>query len=90
MSLSDIFATVKLERGQKFNYYLQKPSYHSNNKDVVIISTHCKEGTNKKGIYEYNLTQNTFNKIHTYGQTFNPSYQGQFNSVLRNCRYRPL
>eukprot|EP01084_Bolivina_argentea_P299571 516396_1 len=75
MSLSSI--SFKSECAFKFHYYIPKPSYHPKNKDVVVISTDCAEDCS--GIYEYNLTKNTFNcnKIHTYKQTFYRSH-GQF------------
>eukprot|EP01084_Bolivina_argentea_P072017 130807_1 len=75
MSLSEIFA--KLQSEQKFVHYVQKPSYHSTNKDVIILSTSHVEG-NAKGIYEYNIKKNTFTKIYTYKQGFKPRYHGQF------------
>eukprot|EP01084_Bolivina_argentea_P283500 485563_1 len=75
MSLSSIF--VKVEFELKFRYHIPKPSYHPQNQNVVIVSTSCGEAY-KKGIYEYNLKQNTFNKIHTYKQTFKPVRHGQF------------
>eukprot|EP01084_Bolivina_argentea_P199257 340986_1 len=74
MSLSQTF--VKAEFELKFNHLFPKPSYHPQNPDVVIISTNYHES--KEGIYEYNLIQNTFNKIHTYDQTFEPECHGQF------------
>eukprot|EP01084_Bolivina_argentea_P127303 225160_1 len=75
MSDSSIF--VKFKCAQRFAKYISSPSYHPKNKDVVIISTHWLE-SNKKGIYEYNTKQNTFNKIYTYDQTFKPDGHGQF------------
>eukprot|EP01084_Bolivina_argentea_P064464 117574_1 len=70
MSNSTTF--VKLQCARKFNYYMPKPSYCPKNKDVAIVST------TDKGIYEYNLQKNTFNKIHTYDPTFKPYNHGQF------------
>eukprot|EP01084_Bolivina_argentea_P289064 496270_1 len=67
---------VRLECPQKFHNFIPQPSYHPKNKNVVIISTHYV--THNKGIYEYNLTQNTFSKMYTYDQTFRPSFHGQF------------
>eukprot|EP01084_Bolivina_argentea_P283499 485562_1 len=75
MSLSHIF--VKMESGLKFCWYIPKPKYHPQNQNVIIVSTDYEEGS-KKGIYEYNLIQNTFNKIHVYDEAFQPSYHGQF------------
>eukprot|EP01084_Bolivina_argentea_P241318 405149_1 len=75
MSLSQTF--VKAEFPLKLDYYCPKPSCHPKNKDAVIVSTDYCEGS-KKGIYEYNLIQNTFNKIYTYKQTFQPDDHGQF------------
>eukprot|EP01084_Bolivina_argentea_P238495 400661_1 len=77
MSLSDIFVDCKLEVALKFGHWFPRPSYHPKNKEVVIISPGQLEG-NKKGIYEFNLIKNTFTKIHTYKQGFNPSRHGQF------------
>eukprot|EP01084_Bolivina_argentea_P106761 190973_1 len=77
MSLSSIF--VKLKYEQTFTQYFPKPSHHSKNKDVLIISTSYLEALgNKKGIYEYNMKNNTFNKVYTYKQGFEPYYHGQF------------
>eukprot|EP01084_Bolivina_argentea_P064466 117577_1 len=73
MSLSSI--SFKSECVLKFRYYIPKPSYHPKNKDVVIISTNSAEDS--CGIYEYNLTKNTFSKIHTYKQVFEPYNHGQ-------------
>eukprot|EP01084_Bolivina_argentea_P026228 48751_1 len=75
MSLSQTF--VKAEFELKLDFYFPKPAYYPQNPDVVIISTDYEEG-NKKGIYEYNLTQNTCNKIYTYHPTFQPYEHGQF------------
>eukprot|EP01084_Bolivina_argentea_P284193 486961_1 len=75
MSLSDQY--VKVECELKLRNYCPKPSYHPQNKDVVIISTNIHEGK-AKGIYAYNLIQNTFNKIYTYKPTFEPNCHGQF------------
>ncbi len=75
MSLSKTFIQAKFEL--KFQQYFPKPSYHPQNPDVVIISTSYYEGS-KKGIYEYNLIQNTFNKIYTYDETFYPLCHAQF------------
>eukprot|EP01084_Bolivina_argentea_P145606 255175_1 len=78
MSLPSMFCKTECE--QKFNCYIPKPSYHSKNKDMIIISTDYWEG-NKKGIYECNTKRNTFNKIYTYKQgfeVFSPSLHGQF------------
>eukprot|EP01084_Bolivina_argentea_P268916 456896_1 len=75
MPLSQPFFKAEFEL--KLDLYIPKPSYHPKNKDVVIISTAHYEGS-KKGIYEYNLIQNTFNKMYTYKQTFKPYDHGQF------------
>eukprot|EP01084_Bolivina_argentea_P199256 340985_1 len=75
MSLSAVF--VKAEFELKLDFHIPKPSYHPQNPDVVIVSTDYDQG-NRKGIYECNLIQNTFNKIHTYDQTFEPECHGQF------------
>eukprot|EP01084_Bolivina_argentea_P226149 382033_1 len=75
MSLSTVF--IKMDCPQKFVWYIPKPSYHAKNQDVVIISTDCLE-LNKKGIYEYDMKNNTLNKIHTYESTFSPYNHGQF------------
>eukprot|EP01084_Bolivina_argentea_P036104 66827_1 len=75
MSLSEI--SVQLACSLKFNEYLPKPSHHPKNTDVVIISTDLHDCTTQNTIYEYNLTQNTFNKMHTYKQSFD-HYHGQF------------
>eukprot|EP01084_Bolivina_argentea_P284195 486965_1 len=85
MSLSQMFVKAEFESKaiiDKLDYYFPKPSsstksYHPQNPDVVIISTAHYEGS-KKGIYEYNLIQNTFNKIYTYDQTLKPESHGQF------------
>eukprot|EP01084_Bolivina_argentea_P311035 538333_1 len=80
MSVSAI--SVKLNFSLKFDGYFPKPSHHPKNTDVVIISTDCEEDC--CGIYEYNLTKNTFNKIYSYilygsqRQEFYPFYHGQF------------
>eukprot|EP01084_Bolivina_argentea_P264622 448292_1 len=78
MSLSDIL--VKLECALKFNNCMQKPLYHPKNKDVAIISV------GDKGIYEYNLQKNTFNKIYTY-DTFTPFGHGQFIDAKNELLY---
>eukprot|EP01084_Bolivina_argentea_P145607 255176_1 len=80
MSVSDIF--VKSDNcEQKFVLFFPKPSYHPNNKDVIIISTnHC-------GIYEYNMKRNTFNKIYTYKQGFGPHFHGQFIDAKNESLY---
>eukprot|EP01084_Bolivina_argentea_P127517 225499_1 len=83
MSLSDI--SVKLELEPKFNCYFPKPSYYLNNQDVIILSTNIYE--EKKGIYEYNLKQNTFNKIYTYDQKFTPFAHGQFIDLKNELLY---
>eukprot|EP01084_Bolivina_argentea_P159869 278446_1 len=83
MSLSDMFG--KSECGQKFSNYFSKPSYHPKDKDVITISTNMYE--EKKGIYEYNLTQNTFNKIYTYDQKFKPFNHGQFIDAKNELLY---
>eukprot|EP01084_Bolivina_argentea_P311034 538332_1 len=75
MSFSQAFFKTEFET--KLDYYCPKPSYHPKNMDVVIVSTDYDEGS-KKGIYEHNLIQNTFNKTHTYEQTFKPECHGQF------------
>eukprot|EP01084_Bolivina_argentea_P283501 485564_1 len=75
MSLSAVF--VKAEFEQQSYWYIPKPCYHPQNQNVVILSTNYDEGS-KTGIYEYNLTKNTFNKVHTYKQTFEPDGHGQF------------
>eukprot|EP01084_Bolivina_argentea_P106762 190975_1 len=75
MSLSGVFVTLKC--AQTFHRYVPKPSHHPKNRDVIIISTLFLEG-NKKGIYEYNMKNNTFNKIYTYKQGFEPQFHGQF------------
>eukprot|EP01084_Bolivina_argentea_P247774 414505_1 len=84
MSLSDIFVNLGCE--QKFLWHFPKPSYLPQNKDVVILSTGCEEG-NAKGIYEYNMKRNTFNKIYTYEQTFKPSLHGQFIDAKNELLY---
>eukprot|EP01084_Bolivina_argentea_P299836 516889_1 len=84
MSLSQTFLKVVCE--QKFTYYFPKPSYHPQTPNAVIISTDHEEGS-KKGIYEYNLTQNTFNKIHTYDQPSGPYNHGQFIDVKNELLY---
>eukprot|EP01084_Bolivina_argentea_P000619 1152_1 len=84
MSLSDIF--VNLECEQKFDFYFPKPSYHPKNKDVVILSPSDLEGS-KKGIYEYNLQKNAFNKIYTYEPTFHTSSHGQFLDAKNELLY---
>eukprot|EP01084_Bolivina_argentea_P094070 169117_1 len=84
LSLSDIF--VKLEFEQKFNWYFPKPSYHPQNKDVIILSAGHYEG-NKKGIYEYNTKKNTFNKIYTYEQGFKLFNHGQFIDAKNELLY---
>eukprot|EP01084_Bolivina_argentea_P255250 429264_1 len=71
MSFSSI-----LECSLKIDEYFPKPSHHPKNQDVVIISTY--EGSQKPGIYEYNLRFNTFNKIYAYQKAFKPYNQGQF------------
>eukprot|EP01084_Bolivina_argentea_P036105 66828_1 len=76
MSLSRVFVKVKCEQKVIINYYMPKPSHHPKNKDVVIISTDYWEEQN--GIYEYNIKNNTFNKIYTYDKTFEPYDHGQF------------
>eukprot|EP01084_Bolivina_argentea_P283502 485565_1 len=75
MSLSSVF--VKVDWELTFQWYIPKPCYHPQNQNVIIVSTDYYEG-NQKGIYEYNLTQNTFNKIYTYKQTSRPAAHGQF------------
>eukprot|EP01084_Bolivina_argentea_P311033 538329_1 len=77
MSAINQSAFVKVKLQLKLDWYFPKPSYHPQNPDVVIISTNYAEG-DEKGIYEHNLIQNTFNKIYTYEQTFEPYNHGQF------------
>eukprot|EP01084_Bolivina_argentea_P064465 117575_1 len=77
MSSNSPATFLKLKCAQTFRLYFPKPSHHPKNKDVVRISTHYLEG-NKKGIYEHNMKNNTFNKIYSYEQGFKPSYHGQF------------
>eukprot|EP01084_Bolivina_argentea_P054926 100730_1 len=84
MSLSSICS--KLEHTLKFVSYIPKPSHHPTNKDVVIISTHCIEG-NIRGIYEYNMKSNIFNKIYTYDPTFTPYGHGQFIDTKNELLY---
>eukprot|EP01084_Bolivina_argentea_P086414 156190_1 len=84
MSLSSIF--LKSEWSLTFVNYFSKPSYHPKNKDAVIISTNTWEGSNK-GIYEYNLQRNTFNKMHTYDQTFKSVSHGQFIDAKNELLY---
>eukprot|EP01084_Bolivina_argentea_P034770 64401_1 len=76
MSFSNIF--VKLNCSLKFDGYIPKP--HPENSDVVIISTGFIEDNDlvNEGIYEYNLTKNTFNEIYAYKQGFEPDCHGQF------------
>eukprot|EP01084_Bolivina_argentea_P268914 456894_1 len=75
MSHSNIF--IQLKCPQRFNTYLPKAHHNLKNKDVLIISTSHHE-LDQKGIYEYNLTENTLTKIYTYKQTFEASFHGQF------------
>eukprot|EP01084_Bolivina_argentea_P107977 193000_1 len=84
MSVSNIFAQLKCP--QKFNNYFPKAANHPQNKDVVIISTSLHE-LHQKGIFEYNLTENTFNKIYTYKQTFKPDGHGQFTDSKNGLLY---
>eukprot|EP01084_Bolivina_argentea_P289063 496269_1 len=77
MSLSHIFVNCKLDVALKFVLWFPRPSYHPKNSDVVIISTDSEE-ENCNGIYEYNLTKNTFNEIYAYKQGFEPDSHGQF------------
>eukprot|EP01084_Bolivina_argentea_P127304 225161_1 len=74
---SFIFNKLEIECTQKFSYYFPKPSYHPTKKDVVIVSTNCLEQASK-GIYEYNIQRNAFNKMYTYEQEFQPFNHGQF------------
>eukprot|EP01084_Bolivina_argentea_P064469 117580_1 len=82
--MATIFVKVKCEK--KFDYDLPKPSHHPKNKDVVIFTTNYHEGI-KHGIYKYNLTQNIFDKIHTYQSTFNSSFHGQFVDAKNELLY---
>eukprot|EP01084_Bolivina_argentea_P159870 278447_1 len=85
MSLSSMFDKTECE--QKFNYPVPKPSYHPKDKDVVILSTSYWEG-NTKGLYEYNTKRNTFNKIYTYKQGFEPDcHHGQFIDAKNQLLY---
>eukprot|EP01084_Bolivina_argentea_P145608 255179_1 len=84
MSLPSMFCKTECE--QKFNCYMPKPSRHPKNKDLIILSTSKWEGNNK-GIYEYNTKRNTFNKIYTYKQGFEPSNHGQFMDAKNELLY---
>eukprot|EP01084_Bolivina_argentea_P159871 278449_1 len=71
----------KAECEQKFDCIMPKPSYHPTNKDVVIINY-------GEGLYEYNTKRNTFNKIYTYKQGFEPDcHHGQFIDAKNQLLY---
>ena len=71
---------------QKFDWYFPKPVYHPKNKEIIIISTQFAE-QNTKGIYEYNMKKNIFNKIYTYNKTLTPFYHGQLIDAKNELLY---
>eukprot|EP01084_Bolivina_argentea_P124297 220260_1 len=79
-----VFGKVEFEL--KFRWYIPKPVHQPQNQNVIILSTDYEEG-NKKGVYEYNLIQNTFNKIYAYDQAFKPNGHGQFIDAKNESLY---
>eukprot|EP01084_Bolivina_argentea_P282764 484088_1 len=83
-SPSSIFAKLDVPLALKFTLPFPKPSHNPKNQDVVFISTDYDEG----GIYKYNLTTNSFNKMWTYTQTFtNAVEHGQFLDAKNELLY---
>eukprot|EP01084_Bolivina_argentea_P265401 449858_1 len=58
--------------------YIPKPSYHSTNKNCIIISTDYQDTNLTRGIYTFDLVTNESQNIYKYNNTFKPTDHGQF------------